>query len=292
VAGNGIIKTCPIFIVSGGTGLTARRVLRAALAQFPDLTPVIVEHVNVRTTRKARDICRDAAEQHALVCHSIVDVSVRKALDEETRSHGVPSVDVLGAAITLLGDHFQSEPFGQAGLMYELHREQLERMDAVDFTLAHDDGQRMKELAQADVVLVGASRTSKSVTCFYLASRGFRAANVPLIPQMPIPKELKRLARKRVIGLTMSAAHLESIRQTRMDRLSGKPVARYAELNEIRKELREIRHAMQERHWECIDVSYKATEEVADQIVDMMPQKRSRVELQRATAERVPMLSR
>ncbi|MGI9470445.1 MAG: pyruvate, water dikinase regulatory protein, partial [Rubripirellula sp.] len=266
----------PVFVVSGGTGLTAKRVLMSALAQFPDLSAGLVEQVEVRSAARARAIAREAAECDALVCHSIVDPAVRKAFDEETRAMGVPCVDVLGPAIALLGDHFGAEPRGRAGLMYELHREQLERIDAVDFTLAHDDGQRMRDLRQADIVLVGASRTSKSVTCFYLASRGFRAANVPLIPQIPLPQELKRLPHRRVVGLTMSAAHLESIRQTRLDHLSDRPVARYAELSDIRSELREIRETMEARQWECIDVSYKATEEVADQIIDLMPKKRPR----------------
>ena len=150
----------------------------------------------------------------------------------------------------------------------------------------------MHELSRADIVLVGASRTSKSVTCFYLASRGFRAANVPLIPQLPLPREVKRLARRRVIGLTMNAAHLESIRQTRVERLSDRHVARYADLTDIRDELRSIRAIIEEREWECIDVSYMATEEVADQIVDLMPRKRPRTKARRPSKKRTPAISR
>ena len=123
-------------------------------------------------------------------------------------------------------------------------------------------------------MLVGASRTSKSVTCFFLASRGFRAANVPLIPKQPPPKELLRIDPKRVIGLTMNAAHLESVRQTRVDRISHLPVGGYADLRDIQIELRKIRELMARRHWESIDVSYKATEEVADLIIEMLPGRR------------------
>ena len=183
---------------------------------------------------------------------------------------------MLGPALSLLADHLKAEPRGHAGLLYELHREQLDRIDAVDFTLAHDDGKRMYELGQADVVLVGASRTSKSVTCFYLAARGIRAANVPIIPPQPIPRELSKLSPKRVIGLTMSAAHLESIRQTRLDRITHRPVANYADLKDIRAELRAIRELMSRMNWHCIDVSYRATEEVADQVIELMPRRRPR----------------
>lgn len=266
----------PILVISGGTGMTARQVLHAALAQFSDCDPKIDYHPKVRSVRSAVDLVHRAAEKHALICHSIVNPEVRRALDEEALRLGVPAIDVLGPALSLLADHFKAEPRGHAGLLYELHREQIDRMDAVDFTLAHDDGKRVRELGKADVILVGASRTSKSVTCFYLASRGIRAANVPLIPPQPIPPELRRVSAKRVFGLTMSAAHLESIRQTRLDRITHRPVADYADLREIRGELRTIRELMDEMHWQCIDVSYKATEEVADQIIELMPRRRAR----------------
>ena len=265
--------------------MTAKRVLDAALAQFSDCKPEIEYQSKVRSIRSAVEVIRDAAARHALVCHSIVDPVVRRNLDEEALKLGVPCIDVLGPALSLLADHFKTEPRGHAGLLYELHREQLDRIDAVDFTLAHDDGKRMHELGLADVVLVGASRTSKSVTCFFLAARGIRAANVPLIPPQPIARELSRLSPKRVVGLTMSAAHLESIRQTRLDRISHRPVANYADLRDIRAELRSIRELMSRMEWQCIDVSYKATEEVADQIIELMPKRRPRT--RRDQAQRV-----
>ena len=263
-----------VVILSGGTGRTAKQLLQAALAQFPNNEVDVIHHTGVRSAKKAIEIVNRASAQGAMICHSLVAPKVRQAVDAETRRLGVPCIDALGPALALLGDHLQSVPRGRAGLLYELHHEQLDQMDAVDFTLAHDDGKRMSELKQADVVLIGASRTSKSVTCFYLASRGIRAANVPLIPNHPPPTALTRLSAKRVIGLTMNAAHLESIRQTRLDRISNRPVAHYANLRDIQAELREIRELMCRNGWECIDVSYKATEEVADQIIEMLPSRR------------------
>jgi regulator of PEP synthase PpsR (kinase-PPPase family) len=263
-----------VVILSGGTGRTAKQLLQAALAQFPNNEVDVIHHTGVRSVKKAIEIVNRASAQGAMICHSLVAPKVRQAVDAETRRLGVPCIDALGPALALLGDHLQSVPRGRAGLLYELHHEQLDQMDAVDFTLAHDDGKRMSELKQADVVLIGASRTSKSVTCFYLASRGIRAANVPLIPNHPPPTALTRLSAKRVIGLTMNAAHLESIRQTRLDRISNLPVAHYANLRDIQAELREIRELMCRNGWECIDVSYKATEEVADQIIEMLPSRR------------------
>ncbi len=263
-----------IVVISGGSGHTAETLLQAALAQFPNNEVEIVYKTGVRSAKRAIEIVERAAETHAAICHSLVVPKIRQAVDAAARRLSVPNIDALGPALALLGDHLNCVPRGRAGLLYQLHHEQIERMDAVDFTLAHDDGKSMGELKQADVVLVGASRTSKSVTCFYLASRGIRAANVPLIPNQPPPEKLTRLNPKRVIGLTMNAAHLESIRQTRLERISTRPVARYAELRDIRAELREIHQIMSHNQWECIDVSYKATEEVADQIVAMLPRRR------------------
>ncbi len=267
----------PIVVISGGTATTARQVLQAALAQFSECNPEIEYQAKVRSGRTAVAMVRDAAARGALICHTLIDPAVRRALDDEARKLGVHCLDILGPALSILSDHFRMQPRRRAGLLYELHREQLDRIDAVDFTMAHDDGKRLHELAQADIVVVGASRTSKSVTCFYLAARGVRAANVPLIPPQPVPRELLRLAPSRVVGLTMNAAHLESIRQTRVDRISHLPIAAYAELKEIRAELRAVRELMAERSWRCIDVSYRATEEVADQIIEMMPKKRPRI---------------
>ncbi len=263
-----------VFVISGGTGRTAKQLLQAALAQFPDKEVDLIYHTGVRDIKKATEIVARASAQGAMICHSLVAPKVRQAVDREALRLGVPCIDALGPALALLGDHLNTAPRGRAGLLYELHHEQFDRMDAVDFTLAHDDGKRMSELKKADVVVVGASRTSKSVTCFYLASRGIRAANVPLIPHHPLPTALMRLPANRVIGLTMNAAHLESIRQTRLDRISNRPVAHYADLREIQAELREIRELMCSNDWACIDVSYKATEEVADQIIEMLPSRR------------------
>ena len=263
-----------IVVISGGSGHTAGTLLQAALAQFPNNEVEVVYKTGVRSSKRAIEIVERAAVEGAAICHSLVVPQIRQAVDAAARRLSVPNIDAIGPALALLGDHLHCLPRGRAGLLYQLHHEQIERMDAVDFTLAHDDGKSMGELKQGDVVLVGASRTSKSVTCFYLASRGIRAANVPLIPNQPPPEKLMRLNPRRVIGLTMNAAHLESIRQTRLDRISTRPVARYAELRDIQAELGEIQQIMSRNEWECIDVSYKATEEVADQVIEMLPRKR------------------
>lgn len=180
----------------------------------------------------------------------------------------VPTVDVLGPMLAALDDRLGMTPRGRPGLSYELRKEQFDRIDAVDFTLAHDDGKRLEDLYLADCVLVGVSRVSKSVTCFYLAARGIRAANVPLLAGQKVPPELLRLEPNKVVGLTMNAKRLRSIREARICRLSNVPVPDY--VDELAEELRHARSLMSRHKWPCIDVSYMATEEVAHEVLSLI----------------------
>jgi regulator of PEP synthase PpsR (kinase-PPPase family) len=261
-----------IFVITGGTGRTASYVLSAALAQFERPGVEIVKKVDVLTVKQAVQVVRQAAKAGALVIHTLVDPEVRDAVHEELLHHNVPNVDLLRPVIALLSDELGIEPKGQPGLFYQLGKEQFDRTDAVDFTLAHDDGQRLDDLHLADVTLVGISRVSKSVTCFYLAARGIRAANVPITKSRTILEKLADLDPQRVIGLKMNAARLCSIRQARLDRIAGETeVASYAEKREIASEINDALKMFNKNGWRTVDVSYKATEEVASEIISMLP---------------------
>ncbi|RMF43308.1 MAG: kinase/pyrophosphorylase [Planctomycetota bacterium] len=261
-----------VYLLSGGSGRTCQHVLRAALAQFGD-PPVDVHRFFQLTSSEAVEaVLADAVADQALVIHTFVDPAIRQTVDQVTRHHGLVVVDPLGPVISALGDRLGMEPAGRPGLLYELAREQFDRLDAVDFTLAHDDGQRLFDLDQADVVLVGVSRVSKSVTCFYLAMRGFRAANVPFTPGMSVPPELEQLPAERVIGLTITPARLAAIRQQRLQRLTQREVPDYADIRSVAREIREAEREYHRRGWRCIDVSYKATEEVAAEIITYLTQ--------------------
>ncbi len=263
-------STRSIYVLSGGSGHTARTLLNAALAQFHNPPVEIVHKAHIRRVRDAERIVRQAAEQGAILCHSLVAPKIREAVHRLAVRLDVPTIDVLGPAVSLLADHLGILPAGRAGLVRELHKEQFDRIEAVDFTLAHDDGRRIHELDQADVVLVGASRTSKSATCFYLAARGFRAANIPLMLNHPVPEELVASNHPPIIGLTMNAARLCKIRQTRLERITDQLVNGYADAREVAAELRYAAELMRRHKWPCIDVSYKATEEVASEIIELL----------------------
>ncbi len=265
------LRVLVIYLVSGGRGRTASQVLRACLAQFPETNAELRNCGQIVTAQMAVKVVDQAASEKAVICHTLVSSAVRHALCQAALATGVTCVDLLGPTLAMLGERTASSPLGQAGLLYELHREEFDRMDAVDFTMAHDDGQRLYDLQQAEVVLVGLSRVSKSVTCFYLASRGVRAANVPLIPGTDVPPELIALEPSKVFGLTMNAAHLSMVRQVRLNRIAGNhQVPNYADKRELNREIRSIESMIVKYNWTRLDVSYKATEEVASEIIDRL----------------------
>lgn len=263
-------NTPTIVILSGGTGRTAESVARAALAQFDDKSVRIVRKGGIRNARDAKKVVRNAAEEGAVLCHTLVDPDVRDGVVREIERQMIPAIDLLGPALTVLEDYLGRSPQGRPGLSYELNREQFDRMDAVDFTLAHDDGARLHEADQADVVLVGVSRVAKSVTCFYLAYRGVRAANVPIISGIPLPEELVRLDPRKVVGLSMNAQRLQALRSARLPRMATGRVEHYVDPQTIADELRHARHVMNEHGWRCIDVSYMSVEEVAREVMHMI----------------------
>ncbi len=262
-------KALTVVVLSGSTGRTCDEVIQAALAQFDAPEVNIVRETKVRTIRAAVRTVKYAAEHNAVICHTIVAPKIRQAVVRETKRLHVPTIDILGPVLTVMEDHLEQAPRLRPGLSYQLRKEKFDRRDAIDFTLVHDDGCGLADLAKADVVIVGVSRSSKSVTCFYLAYRGLRAANVPLIPGCEPPAELLSLPSEKVIGLTMNANRLRSLREARIQMMGKANFEKYGGLQGINEELKYAAAIMAEHSWRRIDVSYTSVEEVAKEIVAM-----------------------
>lgn len=264
-------KPLTIYILSGATGRTAKQVVASALAQFDDPKVRIVKKTNVRSARAAVEIVREAAEKRAVIFHSLVKPKVRDVVLEQAKKQMIPTVDILGRVLAVLGDHLGTSPHREPGLSYKHQKDYFDRVDAVSFTLEHDDGSGLSSLDKADVVLVGVSRVSKSVTCFYLAYRGIRAANVPFIPGILPPDQLLELPRKKVIGLTVNPSRLKGVREARRHAMGHKkPLENYSGGREINEELRFALGLMKKHKWQSIDVSYMAIEEVARHVLNML----------------------
>ncbi|MGD8453058.1 MAG: pyruvate, water dikinase regulatory protein [Phycisphaerae bacterium] len=263
-------NTQTIYLISDGTCRTCDTVVKAVLVQFDRADVRIVRKAHVRRPQKVLELVRKAAEDDAIIFYTLVYDRAREAMHQATREHMVPAVDVLGPVLIALFDLFGNAPRARPGMLYKSNQEYFDRIDAVEYTLNHDDGCRAGELADADVVLVGVSRSAKSTTCFYLAYSGVRAANVPLMADSPPPPELLRLDPRRVIGLIVNPYRLQSVREARLRGWGMDLGDDYASRMQIARELRASHEQMEKHGWQCLDASYKGIEEIAREVMQML----------------------
>jgi regulator of PEP synthase PpsR (kinase-PPPase family) len=259
-----------IYLVSDGTCRTCENIARAVLVQFGDIDVQIIKRAYVRRPETVRALIRKAAKERADVFYTLVYDRARAAMQDAAREHLVPVVDLLGPVLSSLYDLFRSAPRAKPGILYTSNKAHFDRVDAVEYTLAHDDGCRPQDLAEADVVLVGVSRTAKSTTCFYLAYSGIRAANVPLFVDCEPPPELLALDPRRVIGLTMNPSRLQSVREARLRGWKLDQSDVYARSEHIARELRAANEQMARHGWRCVDTSYKGIEEIAREVMQLL----------------------
>lgn len=260
-------RTPTIFIVSDGRGDTCSQLVRAAALQFEGQSYRVVLRPDVRTADGVEKVMNEAAAKHAVLFYTLVTDETREAAKTLSKKLLVPTVDVIGPAYSALHDLFRTAPRAEPGLLYASDRERYDVHAAIDYTLKHDDGQRPAELGQAEVVLVGVSRASKSSTCFYLACEGIKAANVPLIPGIEPPPQLLKLEPERVIGLRVNVMRLITVREARATAMGLDHTVSYLDKRTIAREVNEA-HRMMDRHgWASFDASYLAIEEIAKQVI-------------------------
>ena len=255
-----------ILVVSDSTGETAERVTRAALVQFGDAPVEVVRRGGVRSDAQVRAVVREAAASGALLLHTLVSDESRRLMLQECRVHGVDSMDLMGPVLERLAHRLDLTPQEKPGLFQQLVEAKARAIEAVEFAFRHDDGQRVDELEGAEIVLVGVSRTMKTPTMLYLAYRGWFAANVPVVPGVPVPAPVTSLPRGRVFALLMTPARLAELRRARAVYL-GMPSGVYASLPQVRAELLHSQHLCLEHGWNRVDVTGKSVEEVAREIL-------------------------
>ena len=270
--------------ISDATGETAEQSCRAALAQFghfEDARIRMLPHIlNERALERA---VIEAKEEKALLVYTLVGAELRARVKVLVNEHDVGSVDLLGPLVTRLGKHLGQRPLAVPGLGHELDEDYFRRIEAVEFAVSNDDGRRPDNLRKAELVIVGISRTSKTPLSNYIAHRGYRVANVPIVLDMPPPPQLDSLDPQRVFGLTIDPVTLMKIRQARMAALKMESTSDYGDLRQIRREITYARKLF-DRHpgWTVIEVSRKAIEETASLILETY---RQRFESPSATAD-------
>ncbi len=270
------MKVFHLHLISDSTGETVSSVARASLAQFDNIDPI--EHVwsLVRTSRQLEKVLKTIEENPGVVMYTLVNHDHRDAVKQLCHRLGLPCVPVLARPVTELMAYLGIETSAAPGRQYELTESYFSRVEAINFTLAHDDGQNTWELEDADIVLVGVSRTSKSPTCVYLANRGYKAANVPFVWGCPLPDNLTSLRRPLVVGLTISADHLIQIRQSRLESIHQHEQTNYVDREKVMEELLEAKRFFHRNHWPHIDVTRKSVEETSATIIQYYDKHRAK----------------
>ena len=258
----------PIFIVSDGTGDTAERVARAALRQFGGARVAVNVFSNVTDRATLERILRQAADQGAFVVTSLVSGEQRNLAHELARAFRILQVDVLGPVITGLSGWFGETPTGQPGLMHRADAAYFRRIEAVEFTVKVDDGKEPRMLEKADIVLVGVSRTSKTPLSVFLAYKGFKVANVPLVLDQEPPDQLFRVDPRKVFALTIDPSSLSNIRRQRLQTMGMREGTNYGQMDYILAELEQAEDLFRRnRQWTVVNVTDKALEETAAAIL-------------------------
>jgi regulator of PEP synthase PpsR (kinase-PPPase family) len=258
-----------IFILSDGTGETAATMIRAALVQYSDQEINIVRCKNVRTEEQIDALIDDVHSRKGIIVFTMVSPQMSKRVLDSSAQKGLPAVDLMGPLLTSLDLYLGRTSSGHtAGLLRAVDEQYFKRIEAIEFTVKHDDGKTLTHLDQADIVLVGISRTSKTPLSIFLSHKGWKVANIPLVVGTPLPEELFKIDQRRIVGLTIDPNSLTRIRKKRLEKFGQDPGGEYANMGHVQREIEYASQLFkQNRKWPVFDVTDRALEETAAEIV-------------------------
>lgn len=261
-----------VVIISDGTGSTATSITRAVTAQFKNREIFLTRYKNVRTKEQLESIFTEAAIHHDLIVYTIVSSDLREYVAELSRQKHIRCLDVLGPALTVFSNFLDQEPLATPGLLHEVNDNYFKRVEAMEFTLNHDDGRNLESLSLADVILVGISRTSKTPLSLYLSLNGLKVVNIPIIYGSPLPENLFKVDQRKIFALTIDGDALLAIRKNRLDRLGVKGITGdYADDDKVITELEWANKLFSEnKRWPVFNVTNKALEETASDILKLL----------------------
>ena len=258
-----------LHLLSDSTGETLENIAKAALAQFDDVETIRHFWPMVRSETHLERILTEIAQNPGLVIFTLVNSEIRRQLESRCRAMGLPAVAPLDpvnhALSSLLGQEMKARP----GRQHTLDAAYFARVDAIQFTIAHDDGVNWENWEEADILLAGVSRTSKTPTSIYLANRGFKTANIPIVPESPPPDLLYQLKHPMVVGLTTSPERLIQVRRNRLLSLNQRDETAYVEAEAVQKEVAYARRMFADNGWPVIDVTRRSIEETAAAIINL-----------------------
>jgi len=272
-AGTEIDDRPEIYLISDGTGETALAAVQAAATQFQARFRIRT-FGEIRHESQVRRILERAREARAVVVFTLVHEPNVRVLQDLSQSLQVPTVDLLGPLIQAVQNHHGLTPQFRPGVLHAFSDDYFKRIEAVEFAVRHDDGANVHTLFEADLVLTGVSRTSKTPLSMYLAQRGFRTGNVPLVPGIDPPRELLEIDPSKVFGLVVDSAALLGIRKARLRQLRVPPYDTYADAETVASELRQARRLFRQRGWKTVDITGKAVEENAARLLELHESRR------------------
>jgi regulator of PEP synthase PpsR (kinase-PPPase family) len=264
-----------LHLISDATGETLNTVAKAVCAQFEGLTAR--EHVYslVRSERQLQRALEHITANPGIVFFTLVNPALRQSLEAECSKLNVPCISILDRAVESMSKFLGAEETHRPGGQHDMDSRYMERVEALNFAIQHDDGQNLQHLANADVILVGVSRSSKTPTCIYLAIRGVRAGNIPIVPGVHPPEELFALERPLFVGLWLSPERLLQIRRNRLNTMGETKSSDYVDEEAVRAEITSTRRLFERYEWPSIDVSRRSIEETAAAILNLLAERKA-----------------
>jgi len=256
-----------IHLISDSTGETLVAIMKASAAQFRNATALEHLHTLVRSEENLQSTLEEIKNKPGVVLYTLMNPDRRKTLEKFCARNKIPAISVLDQPISMLGRYLGSRMIREVGAQRNLDAEYYNRIEALDFAMAHDDGQNIMGLNNADILLLGISRTSKTPTCIYLANRGYLAGNIPLIPGSPLPTILDEITKPFVVGLIASPDRIVQIREQRLVGLNETDQTDYIDMDRVRDEMRQAKRMFTKKGYKVIDVTRKSIEETSAQII-------------------------
>ena len=263
------MQTFHLHLVSDATGETLNALAKVALVQFDGVDPIEHMHAMVRSEKQMALVLGTIDRAPGLVMFTLVNPALRDQLEAGCQRLGVPSIAVLDPMLNSLSAYLGAESQGRPGHQHQLDAEYFDRIEAMAYTMAHDDGIKTDDLHLADIIIVGVSRTSKTPTGIYLANRGLKVANVPLVPGIPLPPELDGLKRPMIVALTAAPDRLVHVRKNRLLSLSETDDTDYVDPEAVAEEIAQARKLFARNRWPVIDVTRRSIEETAAAIFNL-----------------------
>ena len=260
----------PIYVVSGARGLAGNHMVQSLLIQYPDNKVPVIIHPGVNSEEQVNKVVQKARAENALITHTMVDPDLRRLLNDRCDQMNVRKIDFMGELADYLEEQLKVEPLQHPGLYRKVNQEYFERIEAIEFTLSHDDGLGAEKLHGAEIILTGVSRVGKTPLSVYLAMFGWKVANVPLVSGIQPPKELFEVDPKRVFGLHIAVPQLISHRRKRMESWAGHRNNSYADEDSVKEELRNAMLIFNRGGFTILNVTNKPIESSANDIINII----------------------